>query len=117
MEDEDIPKRASEAPATVPRTTSPERVHYTMRPCAIRSPSTTTGVSAPVRFFMDESRKTIDAPLSPKGIMFPNLPKMSLSKDDRPPPCPGRVVSTVATTPHAKQCMRIVGRLRNRSHV
>ena len=117
MEDKDIPKRAPEAPATVPRTTSPERVHFTMRPCAIRSPSTTTGVSAPKRFSMDESRETIDAPLSPKGIMFPNLPKKSLSKDDRPPPCPGRVVSTVATTPHAKQRMRIVGRLRNRSHI
>ena len=117
MQQKDDTERIDEPAATVPRATLPERVQFTLRPRATPSLSPSTGVSAPVRYVMDESRETINAPLSPKGIMLPHLPKKSLSKDDRPPPCPGRVASPMATTLLAKNRRRTVGRLTNRSHI
>ncbi|KAI2510181.1 hypothetical protein MHU86_4213 [Fragilaria crotonensis] len=110
------PKVTPEPSATLPTTTLLERVQFRPRPTANQSLSA-TAVAAPMRFVMEESRGTIDAPLSPKGIMLPYLPKKFLSKDDRPPPCPGRVALTTATTLHAKPRKRMVGRLRHRSHI
>jgi hypothetical protein len=111
------PKVTPEPSATHPNSTLLERVEFRPRPSAYQSLAATTAVSAPVRFVMEESRGTIDAPLSPKGIMLPYLPKKLLSKDDRPPPCPGRVAFTAATTLHPTPRKRMLGRLRNRSHL
>lgn len=107
--------------------TSPFPMQFRLRnPCSrINVPTSGNLRQAP-----DESRGTIDTTTtthSPRVVatsqpLDPRPKKPFRRKDDRPPPCPGRVAPVVVMaaateSQHDKRRKRVVGRWRDRSHI